>query len=75
MKFCINCANFVMQDKLQNRPELGLCSRVDNARDPVTGEHENGNKWQWAKIVRQHSLNSYCGPEGKYWVAKEDSDV
>ena len=75
MKFCINCANFVMQDKLQNRPDLGMCSRVDNARDPVTGEYENGNKWQWAKIVRQHSLNSYCGPEGKYWVEKEDGNV
>lgn len=75
MKFCINCANFVLQDKLQNRPDLGMCSRVDNDRDPVTGEYENGNKWQWAKLVRSHALHSHCGPEAKYWVEKEGGNV
>lgn len=76
MKFCINCANFALQEKLPNSPELGMCTRVDNARDPVTGQYENGgNKWQWAKVVRQNSLNSYCGPEAKFFVEKEGQDV
>jgi hypothetical protein len=78
MKFCVNCANFVLQDKLEHRPDLGLCSRVDNARDPVTGEYEDGRRWQWAKVVRTSLAPAgqvYCGQEGKYWVAKEDGNV
>jgi hypothetical protein len=78
MKFCVNCANFVLQDKLEHRPDLGLCSRVDNDRDPVTGEHEDGRRWQWAKVVRTRLApagQTYCGSEGKYWVAKEDGNV
>jgi hypothetical protein len=78
MKFCVNCANFVLQDKLEHRPDLGLCSRVDNARDPVTGEQEGGRRWQWAKVVRTRLAPAgqvYCGSEGKYWVAKEDGNV
>jgi len=75
MKFCVNCANFVLQDKLEHRPDLGLCSRVDGKRDPVTGAWEDGRQFQWAKIVRTHLAPpgaSYCGSEGKYWVAKEE---
>lgn len=76
MKFCVNCANFVLQDKLEHRPDLGLCSRVDGKRDPVTGAWEDGRQFQWAKVVRSSYAPScgpaYCGPEGKYWVAKEE---
>jgi hypothetical protein len=75
MKFCVNCANFVLQDKLEHRPDLGLCSRVDGKRDPVTGAWEDGRQFQWAKVVRSSYATpgeSFCGSEGKYWVAKEE---
>lgn len=71
MKFCVNCANFKLSDKLENRPDLGVCTRVDAARDPVTGDWEDGRRWQWAKVVRGGFSNDSCGPGGKYWVAKE----
>ena len=78
MKFCVDCANFVLTDKLEHRPDLGQCSRVDGSRDPVTGFWEDGRKFQWAKVVRSPYAPpgvSYCGSEGKYWVAKEDGNV
>lgn len=78
MKFCINCANFKLADKLEHRPDLGLCTRVDNARDPVTGAWEGERRWQWAKVVRTvdgPSDGSFCGPEGRYWVEKEGANV
>jgi len=78
MKFCINCANFVLQDGLEHKPELGLCSRIEGSKDPVTGKWEDGRRWQWAKVVRTSYAPagaSYCGYEGKYWVAKEDGNV
>ena len=75
MNFCINCANFVLHDNLPNRKDLGMCSRYDNNRDPVTGEWDSGNKWQFAKVVRSSLANDYCGQEGKYYVAKEDGNV
>lgn len=78
MKFCVDCANFVLTDKLERRPDLGQCSRVDGKRDLVTGLWEDGRKYQWARIVRTHfgpAGSSYCGPEGEYWVAKEDGNV
>jgi len=75
MKFCVDCANFVLTDKLEHRPDLGQCSRVDNKRDPVSGAWEDGNRFQWARVVRSPYAPpgaSYCGSEGKFWVAKEE---
>ena len=77
MKFCVNCANFVLQDKLEHRPDLGLCSRVDGKRDPVTGAWEDGRQFQWAKVVRSSYATpgeSFCGSEGKYWVEKSTDE-
>lgn len=75
MKFCVNCANFVLQDKLDHRPDLGLCTRVDNERDPVTGGFDDGRRWQYAKVCRTSLNPSYCGSVGKYWVEKEGGNV
>lgn len=78
MKFCVNCANFRLSDKLEHRPDLGQCTRIEGSRDPVTGLWEDGRRWQWAKVVRSSfgpPGGSYCGPDGKYWVAKEDGNV
>jgi hypothetical protein len=76
MKFCVNCANFALQDKLEHRPDLGMCTRIEGSKDPVTGIWEDGRRWQWAKVVRSPYAPSdgpaYCGPQGKYWVAKEE---
>ena len=71
MKFCINCANFVLQDKLEHRPDLGLCSRVERARSPVTGAPEGETRWQYASVVRRASDGDWCGPRGVYFVEKE----
>jgi len=78
MKFCVNCANFALQDKLEHRPDLGMCTRIEGSKDPVTGLWEDGRRWQWAKVARTHlapSGTSYCGPEGRYFVEKENSNV